>query len=258
MSDPNNRRHPESTFEAEYPYNQSTITRSGHEIHINDTPDKESLRIAHTKGSYVELDKDGRTVFNSVGKAYYYFCDGFSATVDGHHDLKVKGVMNVNVDGSVKEETAGNRYLAAGGDMVFGVGGTLSETVVSDKYESIGGDETTGVTGAEYRSVGADSVNYIGGVKADIISGDWSVTAGENIEIISKGVIRFKCKEFIVDAESITFNTSAGPVTINSAAEIQLNGQMINLAAQSTIDINGSDVDINGIVKINGTVQTGD
>ena len=61
MSDPNNRRHPESTFEATYPYNQSTITRSGHEIHINDTPEKESLRVAHTKGSYVEIDKDGRT-----------------------------------------------------------------------------------------------------------------------------------------------------------------------------------------------------
>lgn len=258
MSGSNNRRHPKSTFKANYPYNQSTITRSGHEFHINDTPNSESLRIAHTKGSYVELDKDGRTVFNSVGKAYYYFCDGFSATVDGHYDLKVKGVMNVNVDGSVKEETAGNRYLAAGGDVIVGVGGTLSQTVVSDKYESVGGDETIGITGAEYKSVGAESVNYIGGVKTDIISSDWAVTAGENIEIISKGVIRFKCKDFIVDAESITFNTSAGPVTINSAAEIQLNGQIINLAAQSTIDINGSDVDINGIVKINGTVQTGD
>ena len=89
MSDTNNRRHPPSTFEAEYPYNQATVTRGGHEFHINDTPDKESLRIAHTKGSYVEIDKDGRTVVNSIGKAYYYMCDGFTTSVDGHHDLLV-------------------------------------------------------------------------------------------------------------------------------------------------------------------------
>jgi len=114
MSDPNNARNPESTFEAEYPYNQSTITRSGHEIHINDTPDKESLRIAHTKGSYVEIDKDGRTVVNSSGGGYYYFSNSFTTTVDGHHDIKVSGVQNVNVDGSISETTAGNRYMNAG------------------------------------------------------------------------------------------------------------------------------------------------
>jgi len=143
MSDTNNRRHPPSTFEAEYPYNQATVTRGGHEFHINDTPGKESLRISHTKGSYVELDKDGRTVVNSIGKAYYYMCDGFSTTVDGHYDLKVKGVMNVNVDGSVSEETAGNRYTAAGGNFVLGAGGNLIEKVVGDRTDLVGGKHTS-------------------------------------------------------------------------------------------------------------------
>lgn len=272
MSDANNRRHPESTFEAEYPYNQSTITRSGHEIHINDTPEKESLRIAHTKGSYVEIDKDGRTVFNSVGKAYYYFCDGFSATVDGHHDLKVKGVMNVNVDGSVKEETAGNRYMAAGGEFVLGVGSSLSQTVVGDKYESVGGDETTGVTGAEYRSVGAESVTYVKGVKTEILSDDWAVTSGGNIEILSDGNVRISCKNFIIDAESITLRTNSGDVTISSAGKvtsdsagettITSSSALIKSDGQTKIEsssaiIQGSTVDINGTVKINGVVQVG-
>lgn len=259
MSGSNNRRHPESTFEAVYPYNQSTITRSGHEIHINDTPDKESLRIAHTKGSYVELDKDGRTVFNSVGKAYYYFCDGFSTTVDGHYDLKVRGVMNVNVDGSVKEETAGNRYLAAGGDLVVGVGGTLSETVVSDKYESIGGDETTGITGAEYRSVGTDSVNHIGGTKIDMINGDWAVTSAGNIEVLSDGNVRIKCKNFIIDAETITLNSSSGPLVITAESLFASVRNATRVTSGSDTVIQSSTVDINGSpVKINGTVQTGD
>lgn len=227
--EPDNRRHPESTFEAEYPYNQSTITRSGHEIHINDTPDKESLRIAHTKGTYIEVDREGRTVFNSVGRAYYYFCEGFTTTVDGNQDVKVAGVMNVNVDGSVNEATAGNRYMSIGGDKVVGVGGTLSETVVNDKYESIGGDETTGVTGAEYRSIGAESVTQIGGVKQEILSSDWSVTSGGNIEVLSDGSMRIRCKNFIIEAETITLKTRAGDITLNSSSRIVGTGTQIRL-----------------------------
>jgi hypothetical protein len=257
MSDANNRRHPESTFEAEYPYNQSTITRSGHEIHINDTPDKESLRVAHTKGSYVEIDKDGRTVVNSVGKAYYYMCDGFSTTVDGHYDLKVAGVMNVNIDGSVSEQTAGNRYMAAGGDYVCGIGGTFSQTVISDKYESVGGDETTGISGAEYRSIGAESVTYVKGVKQDILGDDWAVTSGGNIEVLSDGSVRIKCKNFVIDAETITFNSTAGAVTITaqSLSAVIQDSSNINVGGATTIqsgtvDINGSPVKINGVVQI--------
>jgi hypothetical protein len=237
MSDSNNRRHPESTFEATYPYNQSTITRSGHEIHINDTPEKESLRVAHTKGSYVEIDKAGRTVVNSVGKAYYYMCDGFSTTVDGHYDLKVKGVMNVNVDGSVSEQTEGNRYMAAGGDYVLGVGGTSSETVVSDKYESIGADKTIAIKGSEYKSISGDSATSVTGVKAEVLNDDWSVNSGGNIEIISTGNIRFKCKNFEVEAETITLKTISGDVTIDSQ------GRVLSTSQRNT-DIQGSDIDI--------------
>jgi hypothetical protein len=246
MSDTNNRRHPESTFEAEYPYNQSTITRSGHEIHINDTPDKESLRIAHTKGSYVEIDKDGRTVVNSVGKAYYYMCDGFSTTVDGHYDLKVAGVMNVNIDGSVSEQTAGNRYLSAGGDHVINVGGTLSKTVISDKYESIGGDETTGVSGAEYRSIGAESVTQVKGVKTDILENDWAVTSSGNIEILSDGSVRIRCKDFIIEAESIILKTRAGDVTIDSSGQVSSSA-----AGQTTISSSGQTLITGSPVNIN-------
>lgn len=227
--DPNNRRHPESNFEAEYPYNQSTITRSGHEIHINDTPGSESLRIAHTKGSYVEIDRDGRTVLNSAGGGYYYFSNSFTTTVDGHYDLKVSGVQNVNIDGSMKEETAGNRYIAAGGDFVLGIGGASSTTVVNDKYESVGGDQTLGITGAEYKSVGGDCVSFVGGINQNIIGDNWTVTSGGDIEMATTGDIRFSCKNFIVDAASITMTTVAGPVTITAAGIVYVRGIQIRL-----------------------------
>jgi hypothetical protein len=245
MSDTNNRRHPPSTFEAEYPYNQATVTRGGHEFHINDTPDKESLRIAHTKGSYVEIDKDGRTVVNSVGKAYYYMCDGFSTTVDGHYDLKVKGVMNINVDGSVSEETAGNRYTASGGNFVSVAGGNLTEKVVGDRTDLVGGKHITRIKGNESKNIDGKSVTKIADSKTEVISGNWLVTSGGDIEIINDGSIRFKCKNFIIDAESITFTTAgdispvSGDVTINSKGQVNSISVGQTIVTASRIILNG-------------------
>lgn len=234
--DPDNRRNPDSTFEAKYPYNQSTITRGGHEIHINDTPGKESLRVAHTKGSYIEIDKDGRTVVNSAGGAYYYFTKGFTTTVDGNYDLKIAGVQNVNVDGSVSEQTTGNRYLNAGGDMVVGAGGNFVNQVVNDKYESVGGFSSTNVTFNENKAVGFDSTSVIGGMKNEMIGQAYSVKAGGAIEMATPGIIRFACGAFIVDAGTIVMNagavtitTAAGPVSITAAGIIFINGIQVRI-----------------------------
>jgi len=258
-SNEDNRRHPQSTFEAQYPYNQSTITRGGHEIHINDTPDKESLRIAHTKGSYVEIDKKGRTTINSVGKAYYYFCDGFTTTVDGNYDLKVKGVMNLNVDGSISDTTAGNRYINSKGNLVVGVGKSLKEEVVGDKYENVGGVHSVIVDESQYNTVKGNSVTQIKGSKNDILEKNWAVTSGQNIEIISAGVIRFKCKNFIIDAETITLNSASGPLIITAESLSASMSGATRITSGSDTTIQSSTVDINGApVKINGVAQTGD
>ena len=44
-----NEKHPDSTYAAQYPYNSSTVTKSGHEIDIDDTKGAERIKIAHTK-----------------------------------------------------------------------------------------------------------------------------------------------------------------------------------------------------------------
>ena len=220
QDDPNNARYPESTFEAEYPYNQSTITRGGHEIHINDTPGKESLRIAHTIGTYAEIDRNGRTVVTSANGAYFYMKNGMTTTIDGHNDLKISGVQNINVDGSVNDETAGNRYVNTGKDLVVGVGGSLSQHTLNDKYESVGGNESSAVSGGEYRSIDGESVHIVGGVKSDTYNSDWAVTTGGNIEILTDGSMRIRCKNFIIEAESITLKTRAGDVVIDSSSQL--------------------------------------
>ena len=50
MSD--NKRLPDTSYAAEYPFNQVSVSRSGHERHVDDTPGAERLREAHKSGTF--------------------------------------------------------------------------------------------------------------------------------------------------------------------------------------------------------------
>lgn len=255
MSD-TNRRHPESNFSTEYPYNQATITRSGHEFHVNDAPGNESLKVSHTTGTYVEIEKTGRWVQTVVEKVYQYFKNTFSLTVDSHADIKVGGTYNFNVDKSSYEAYGLDRTVGVGDDLIDGVGGVRQLHTEKDKLESINGMSVSSVKGDVNSNIDGSSVTTIGGTKVDILGNDWSVT-GKNIEMTIDGDFRIKCKNFIVDAQTITMTTSAGDVTITSAGRVSINGSPIDLTS-STINISGSQTNINGSpVKINNIIQTG-
>jgi hypothetical protein len=51
----NDNRLPDSSFKAQYPWNATHVSRSGHEFHVDDTPGAERIRQAHRTGSYWEL-----------------------------------------------------------------------------------------------------------------------------------------------------------------------------------------------------------
>lgn len=183
-TDPNNVKHPDSTFETEYPYNQATITRGGHEIHINDAPGMESLRIAHTQGSYVEIDRTGRFVQAVVGKTYNYHTDGVSTTVDGHNDTKVGGTQRTNVDGSATQEIKGNQYQGAGGIMISGSGDSELQHVSGDKFTTINGNITTEHTGNTSHSIVGDYVLSVKGQHYKMLNGEYGIHSQKgNIDI---------------------------------------------------------------------------
>lgn len=228
MSD-TNRRHPESNFSTEYPYNQATVSRSGHEFHINDAPGNESLKVAHTTGTYVEIEKSGRWVHTVVEKVYQYFKNTFALTVDSHADIKVGGTYNFNVDQSSYEAIGTDRTVGVGGDLIDGVGGIRQLHTEKDKLESINGSFTSSVKGDVNNNIDGSLVTTVNGTKADVLADDWSVS-GKNIEMNIDGDFRIKCKNFTVNAgDSVTINTSGGPITITAAGVVYVNGTQIRL-----------------------------
>lgn len=253
MSDPN-QRHPNSTFQASYPYNQATVTRSGHELHFNDTPEHESIRLAHTKGTYVEMESTGRLVQTIAEKFYNYIKGTSTQTIDSHYDLKIGGTNTLNIVESSFEAVGKDKTIAVGVNLVDGVGGVRELHTESDKYESVNGDSVLGIKGSRHEAVEGDVVTGITGIKQDTLQSNWSVTSAASIEMNAEGVFRVKCDRFVVDAREITMTTvggdvtvtSGGKITVNGAAEIVVNGDAsIDITAAGVTSINGSQVRLN-------------
>jgi len=253
-----NARHPDSTFSTEYPYNQATVTRGGHEMHINDAPGKESLKIAHTKGTYVEIENNGRWVQVITEKCYSYIIGSLTQTVDGHIDIKVGGNQNLNIDGHSYETIAKTKRIGIGEDLIDGVGGNRSVHTIKDKYERIGENFVCTVKNDYRTAIINDKITSVGGNRQDNLQGDWSATVSGAVDMQVSGDYRITCKNFTVNAaESVTITTGSGNVTVDSAgavtvkgtAKILIDGQAeVEMKAGSTITLDAS-----GNVIINGS-----
>ena len=201
-----NTAHPASTFETEYPYNQATITRGGHEFHINDAPGKESIRIAHTAGTYWEIDRDGRLVQSVVGKRYEYNADNVATTTDGHSDSKVSGSGRSVTGGGTLSETGGNVYSGAGGIEISGTSGSkIDSSTGGDGFQTTAGNVVTEHEGDVNHSVVGGMVTQVTEDRADIIGKDYAVSVQEGSMDVqaTEGKIRLKAaQDIIIDSDS--------------------------------------------------------
>jgi hypothetical protein len=236
-SDNLNRKHPASTFEAEYPYNSATVTRSGHEIHLNDTPEKESIKIAHTKGSYLEIDRDGNLNHTIMGRVHIYAVEGSSESVDGHKDVFVGGSSRTNVLGSEDTKISENSYLGVGGNYEVTIGGAYYNHVNNSKYESIEGDYISSVSASINQNINGYQATRIGKGKTEIIGNSWWCAAGENIELNAENGV------FKVYAQDIELVTPFGSIKLGAlAAGLKLLSTLgnIELASSGSISSNSA------------------
>lgn len=182
------KRLPDTTYKAEYPWNATHVSRSGHEFHIDDTPGNERLRQGHKAGTYWEISPDGRRVTLIVADEYHYVKGGLTLTVDDNYDVKVAGNMRLVIEGDC--------YTEVHGDMVAAVGGDSTIATVGDSTVATGGDSYAKVQGSMHTSVEG---NMNAEVKKDLeasVDGDVSMTVKKNIEVEAKS-IRIKGKEKI-------------------------------------------------------------
>lgn len=117
---------PKSSYKAKYPYNKVTTTEQGHVIEIDDTPGHERLRIYHTKGTYVEVNQDGRRVDKVVDDQYEIIVKDKIVYIGGNLNVVVKGNASVTIEGSADVSIAKDFNLDVGGDWNVTVGGQMN------------------------------------------------------------------------------------------------------------------------------------
>lgn len=124
-----------------YPYSSETYTESGHSFQMDDTPERERIRIQHRSGTFIEMHPDGGFVFKSIkgdgyeiingGNKNLYIKGDYNITIDGNCNFYVKGDYNLKVDGNYTQSISGNIVKLSENDQMFNQDTTEGDKVIS-------------------------------------------------------------------------------------------------------------------------------
>lgn len=156
-------RLPNTDYNAKYPFNKATVTESGHEFHVDDTPGHERIRQAHKSGTYFEISSDGRKVELINGDNYHYVKGGLTLTIDNNGDILIGGNCRLVVKGDVSAEVHGNLNSIVSGDSSSVTMGDLTNVVNGNSITSVQG--TSVVKATKHKIKG--NVEVDGSVLAD-------------------------------------------------------------------------------------------
>ena len=202
----------------QYPYNNVTKTKSGHTFEMDDTPNRERIRLQHrgqnngTPGTFIEMHPTGDEVHKIYG-------DGYEIIIKNKNVL-IKGTCNITINGDCNMEVAGDLNHKVGGDYNLRVDGKIN--VRGKKDLSISGDSDVSITasekfGGQMRIGAADSLIVAsdlvvgGSISADIISSATRVNAGTGVYA---GPMGFTSS---TGGISLGFPSAASPVAVPGA-----------------------------------------
>jgi hypothetical protein len=170
---------PDSSYAARYPYNRAIVTRAGHVIEIDDTPDNERLHIRHSKGSYVEINKDGRMIIKSVDDSFEIVGKDKNIHIEGNANIKVKGNLNSVVEG--KTTITGKNDIVLASEGMININGVLGVNISSGTSINIKSPGGLIQTEGSITTIGTMSM-------ATGATGTFSSPSGKTVHV-NKGVV---------------------------------------------------------------------
>ena len=143
-----------------YPFNNVTETKGGHLFEMDDTPERERVRLQHRLGTFVEMHPNGDEVHKIVRDGYTIIAgdhnisigvdDGnlakkLNITVYGDVYMNVKGDRIEEIDGNFEQHIKGHysqtvnktSTITSFGDMVISAGSTLAGTLEINTPDSV-------------------------------------------------------------------------------------------------------------------------
>lgn len=130
-------------YQPVYPYNNVTQTRSGHMFELDDTKDRERVRLQHRANTFIEMHPNGNEVHKIFG-------DGYSITLGDHNisigvdDGNLAKKLQITVYGDVNMQIMGDKIENVEGDVTQHIKGSYTQVV--EGYSSITSQLGTSIT----------------------------------------------------------------------------------------------------------------
>lgn len=121
-----------------YPFNKATITESGHSFEMDDTKNRERIRLQHGGaktggvGTFFEMQSNGDKLSKVVGDNY--------EIVAGRNNVLIRGVCNITIEGDSVVHVKGDKFERIDGNLVQEVRGDYTQTVVGESVRQSYGD----------------------------------------------------------------------------------------------------------------------
>lgn len=122
-----------------YPYNNVTQTPSGHSFELDDTPQRERVRLQHRTGTFIEMHPNGDEVHKVYGNGYTIIVQDNNVLISGNCIVKIEGDANIQITGDKIETVLGNVEQHIKGNFTQVVEGTASMTSLQDTIINAGG-----------------------------------------------------------------------------------------------------------------------
>ena len=204
-----------------YPYNNIQQTESGHSFEMDDTPNRERVRLQHRSGTFFEMHPNGDEVHKVYGTGYEIHLKG--------KNVLIKGTCNITIEGNANMEVTGDHNLKVSGDYNILVGGKMNTRVVGDislsgdDDISIAANENFGgsilIAASDHVIIDSDLV-VAGSVAADLVTAESRINAGTGVYAGPFGVFSLGPVTSLVSVEA--------PLGLFGIMDAVLMGDIIN------------------------------
>jgi len=184
---------PESPFNEDtspvYPHNKVWETESGHSFEMDDTKNRERIRLQHRSKTFIEMHPDGSEVHKIYGDGYEIVLKNKNVLIKGHCSITIEGDSVVHVKGNKFERIDGNLYQEISGEMITNV--KKKTKFLSNDDMTLGvGDPATGslnIKTGDYTYIEGD-LSVSGSLTALAVTSETKVNAGTGV---TAGILGF-------------------------------------------------------------------
>jgi hypothetical protein len=237
----------------QYPYVTATVTDSGHSFEMDDTPNRERVRLYHSSGTFVEMQPNGDIVVNSKGTIYDICANGKNVAITGH--------CNIVVNGDCSTHVTGNYNLLVDGDYIQKVAGEYKQ-LSSDSSKSdskiTNGDLVLNATGAIVLNADRVVINTDLTVGGDI-GGNQSISAIGNItsQMTVMGIMSIRSPGSLMIGPTAAIMPTAAAIPgvghIDIGLNVGLTGGFLNVIGLS--NVLGAHT-VTGVISCTGLIES--